>query len=737
MALRVVSKMLDTLVTPLLSRNDTFKRRIDRYEDEYRSIRGWCAVTLLIFLTCAACYIFPELMFWGDFGFIPASRAFTEKSWQIAATVTGVVFGAYVQQLLHFLVTPRSDALSSLQAEVLLKEFVRLLEDFREKLQRDDENYLDDEKVRVDILLSSPVLLMFEELKAERGPGLGESERTRFEKAVVHIFASDKKFSRRIICLDKSPQRHVGFSALGRFLKVFAGWAASDWAASQGRAEGHAGGLASKKRDEFYRCYRRTRQRLVRRAWSFCDHPAIKPHLQFSSADDINWQAIAVLGGATKFNRAVVGFYGEEYFRRTSALGLMSSMLEEDSAVVPNRGFFSTELDVVSWVSAALIEPYAKEDRVAGEAEELEQGRGIHHSVSVIERTLNQLPTGTLTRAERVHSVHIEDGRCLKGLDLKLTSDSQNMFTDIEYPRFDGSCGKRVLLYCRHLYHPLLAESSLWSSQNIRLVGTEARVLDMCCGIGVQGISALDRGAKEIHAVDSDPLALLCAGENLRRRLEEFDDHADKPKVSLTLCDGFQHVKAKSQEEWKGKLERLMREDFWQEKGGRFLGGVEEVWQRNESFIERAYVDRVPNNAFDVVLLEPPFVEFLPELAAFKAVPHHLLGGFVDEDFRLTRSLLLEAHAYLKDWDRADYRWVRPCAQQSFSSLENVAEFELFVERTAQWDIFRRSSLRLNGIYWHFYHLVPRLRIGLLPEASSEVSGKQDRTEPSQPSSVQ
>lgn len=598
----------------------------------------------------------------------------------VGVTISGVVFGVFLQELISFLIVPDKDVLFPLRRDALFSEFHSSLEEFSEKINHDDKKLLDDPDTEIWVLLNSPLLIDFDETEEVISD---KNYRTKFEKELHHIFSTDRGFKRHLICLSMESSQLHGVSPWERFLKAFSGYVIS--AIPKFRAFN----LDSKAQDEFYSHVDAFRKGMKDKVHSFCGSSYVAPHIHFASQDDLQWQAIVIKAPQIRFYKAVVGFYGEDFFRKYSRLGLMSGMRKDLVSNPDNQGFVSDEPDIVDWVIDGLIKPYFDEGSHNIDA--------VKHHTSDVQKTICE----TLPRMEGTSEIStlIDNLSNFSSVKLAYEHGESQLLRKLEYPVYgnrentDSHREKRELTYCQFLFHPLIAESSTWSSFNLRLPKNSA-VLDMCTGIGVQALSAIDRGAKDVHVVDIDPVALLCAAGNLRK----FGDR-DGLTIKVSLGDGFCIYPFG---DFVSKFEDSLKNVFWKnyitqdrEKE------LKDLLSENLDWVEGHYESEIREKSFDLIILEPPFVEF----SNSELTPSH--NSLYDSHFRLLRRLLRDSVRYLKASDESDDPWLRPYVFQSFSSLENTDELESFVEAESLYSIFRKHCVERNGVHWYTYHFLP------------------------------
>ncbi|MBU0459739.1 50S ribosomal protein L11 methyltransferase [Patescibacteria group bacterium] len=648
------------------------KRKIEKYEKQFRPLVWGTSLSCLLFITLVSLYFFPTVLY-SKYGFLKVNEKTLQDILQISFTVVGVFFGVFLQQLFGFLIVPDKEVLHPLNKKSLFPEFFSALEEFSDKIKKDEKGLLDDKRTNITILLSSPVLVDFDEI-----PKIikDENYKTKYEILVNEIFNSEKKFERKIICLDIFQSQQQGLSPIQRFIKSFSGFIISE----------QYGGETIKDREvSYYRDVDTFRRNIAHKVSVFCDSPIIKEYMKFAKEDDLQWQAIVVKAPQIRFYKAVVGFYGEDFFKKYSFLGLMneikSRLIDPD-----NQGFVSDEPDIVEWVMTGLVNPYIPDKE--------QKARVItHHSSGVHDKITKEKPCGEGTTEE---SVMIDNLKTLETVNVTYTHGPNSILREIEYPMFDGTISNLIKIkYCQYLFHPLIAESATWSSLNIRMLG-DKRVLDMCCGIGVQGLASIDKGATFVHGVDNDPIALLCTIENYKRKV----NNKSSIQVSVTLSEGFENVKAKTFNEFEKIFKDTLNNSTW--NGNLNDQRKEEIlklFEDNRNYAQEIYKGCISKD-FDIIILEPPFVEFSEDNAS----PSH--DSLYDKHFVVTRSLLTHAKDYLKQsQDSKD--WKKPYVFQSFSSLENIVEFENYIDGVVRYKIFRKSCIEKNGAYWYCYYLIP------------------------------
>lgn len=644
------------------------RKKAIKYPKQWRAyVRGavWSFVALFSFVV-----LYFSVQEWSWFNFVLG----------VAVTISGVVFGVFLQELLSFLVVPDKDVLFPLRRNALFSEFYGALRQFSDKIKHDEGNLLDDEETEIWVLLSSPLLVDFDETdKVTENPHY----RTKFEKELHHIFSASQDFTRHLVCLNMEASRQFGVSPWERFLKVFSGYIVS---ASKEFSESEI--LPSSSEEvKFYSKVDAFRRRMRIRVHDFCKNTYVKPHLRFATQVDLQWQAIVIKAPQIRFYKAVVGFYGEDFFRKYSRLGLMSQIRTEAILNPDNQGFVSDEPDIVDWVIDGLVRPYFQETPVA-----LSQAK--HHSCGVHETISEILPNREGTSQIRTL---VDDMSRFTSINLKYEHGPAKLLRKIEYPVYgsadNGAPKTRKLTYCQYLFHPLVAESSTWSSFNLRLSGGHS-VLDMCTGIGVQALAAIDRGATFVQTVEVDPIALLCAADNFRVHGER-----EGLTIKCSLGDGFT---IRPFSEFETKFKESIQDRQWGETLTQCRKNeLNDLLEMNRNWIEDHYAEDIEKEAFDLVVLEPPFVEF----SHTELCPSH--DSLFDPHFKILRLLLRDSIRYLKHADEATDPWLRPYVFQSFSSLESTEELESFLESEKLYTIFRKHCVERNNVHWYAYHLLP------------------------------
>jgi len=602
----------------------------------------------------------------------------------VSVTISGVVFGVFLQELLSFLIVPDKDVLFPLRRNALFAEFHGALHEFSELINKDRRGLLDDPETQIWVLLSSPLLVDFGEIDRVISQ---ENYRTKFERELHKIFSASQNFSRHLVCLSMEPSRLFGVSPWERFIKAFSGYVISDL------PEFRDIQIApnSAQADAFYQKVDALRRRITARVNDFCQNTYVKPHIQFASQGDLQWQVIVIKAPQRRFYKAVVGFYGEDFFRKYSRLGMMSEIRESVAENPDNQGFVSDEPDIVDWVISGLVEPYSQPGSPRLDFE-------YHHSNDVHKKISEILPA--MEGLNQIRTI-MDNLAQFESMELKYSHGPAKLMRTIEYPiylpRVAETPSPRSLTYCQYLFHPLIAESSTWSSFNLRLpVG--GYVLDMCTGIGVQALAAIDRGAAFIQAVDIDPIALLCAAENLRQ-MDSKPDLTVKVSLgtgySIQPYDKFQSIFEKSLDDqlWGNALNTDRREE------------LNQLFERNKEWIKEHYASKVQEHAFDLIILEPPFVEF----SRTNSSPSH--DSLFDPHFKLLRCLLCDSVKYLKHSEETNDDWLKPYVFQSFSSLESSEEFERFLEEKRLYRIFRKHCIERNSVRWYAYHLLPLVTV--------------------------
>jgi methylase of polypeptide subunit release factors len=645
------------------------KRKIEKYQKQFSPLFWGTVISCGLFATLVFLYFFPDVLY-SKYGFLKVNEKTLQDILQVSFTVVGVIFGVFLQQLCEFLIVPDKEVLHPLRSKSLFTEFFFALEEFSDRINKDEKKLLDDEKTSITILLSSPVLVDFTEITKIIDDN---NYTTKYEKLVNHIFSTEKKFTKQIICLDKSPSQFQGISPLQRFIKSFSGYIISD------QYKGIEETLFYDKLDTF-------RRNITQKTYRFCESPFIKDCIKFAKEDDLQWQAIVIEAPQIRFFKAVVGFYGEDFFQKYSRLGLMSSRLQKPFKDSENQGFVSDEPDIVQWVKDGLVNPYIPDEE--GKAKSI-----MHHSSVVHDKITKVKPSEEGTTEE---PVMIDTLKTLETVKVSYKHGPNSILRDIEYPVYDGTKAPPIkIIYCQHLFHPLIAESATWSSLNIRMLG-DKRVLDMCCGVGVQGLASIDKGATFVHGVDSDPIALLCAIENYKRKVN------NKPsiQVSVTLSEGFANIKAKTFDKFETIFKDTLNNSTWNGKlNNQRKEELLNLFESNRDYAQKIYKGCISKD-FDIIILEPPFVEFSEDDIS----PSH--DSLYDKHFIVTRSLLENAKKYLNKPQNSE-DWEKPCVMQSFSSLESIIELEKYIDKVVRYKIFRKSCIEKNGAYWYCYHLIP------------------------------
>ncbi len=655
-----------------------FSWKVTKYEKRFRRLVNGNSVFGGLFALLVYLYFFPELLY-SQYGFLEVNEKTLQDLLQVSFTVTGVIFGVFLQQGIEFLIMPEKEVLYPLDKKALFHEFYAALEEFSDKLKEDDR--LLDEEAKITILLSSPILVDFIEIDKILDNEKFKNYRTKWEILIYDIF-NNPKVSKKIICLNVSHLQSQGYSPLQRFIKSFSGYVISEHYKNN-----------NIKDDFFYDKVDTFRKNITRKILTFCQEQIIKKNIVFAKEDDLQWQAIVIHAPKIRFYKAIVGFYGEDFFKKYSRLGLMSS-LKKPLENPDNRGFVSDEPDIVKWVEEGLIAPYIPDPNKKQE----EVNIPTHHSSEVH----NKITKEWLERdGETEEKVMIDDLKKLGTVQVSYKHGRNSILREIDYPIYDGTQSPPIkIIYCQPLFHPLIAESATWSSLNIRMPGNNGgKILDMCCGIGVQGLAAIDKGAKFVHGVDSDPIALLCAIENYKRKVSCKSD----VKVSVTLSEGFGEVKEVNFDKFGEIFEETLNNPIWHEilKNDNRKNELRKLFNDNKDYASQIYTQEIPKD-FDLIILEPPFVEFSQDNNS----PSH--DSLYDKHFKVIRDLLEHAKDFLRLPTSPDTEdWENPYIMQGFSSLENIIEFETYIETVANYKIFRKACVQKNGVYWYCYHLIP------------------------------
>lgn len=601
-----------------------------------------------------------------------------DTTWRIlldvAMVIVGVVVGAYLQQIVIFMTVPDKEVLHPLDKDSLFDEFQRALRDFYDKVEPSRSSKLSSD-TQVYVLLNSPLLLSLEEARLAADGNLIKSQ---FEDDLLRVFGAEGQFKRTLISLSMTPLTTTGPAPWHRFMKAFSGFVISELFKHRCPSD-------SETMQEVNKCLSQFRDAVSQKVAEILNDRRIKNNFYATDEDEIQWQVIAFTSPSLRFSRAVVGFYGYDFLRKHSIFGPLGDLRQHQDS--ESRGFVTDEPDIVNWVIEALIRPYLENAKPGCPL-------NTHHTATVAQKFHDIFQDNGRTREDYSYVSNSQK----RTISLEYEKSKQRSIVEFDYPDFGSPLSKTIKLnYLPGLFHPILGESSLWTSELINHQESETLMVDMCCGTGVQGITALQKGFQRCIFLDEDPLAVLATSMNL---LKIFGDDA-KNRASVSRSKNLSDPSDASFDAFELALEEAINRA--QDKQS--STGVALDWTDITNYIsanrERLSELFNPDLSSDwkqanLVMLDPPYVDYMP---SNQSKP---LSCLVDPNFSTVRALLEQVETAA----RAGQLPYGCRVVQSFSSLESCEDLEEYLS-AHEWTITNCLKQNRHRAYWVTYFLEP------------------------------